>query len=144
MRGVNKVILVGRVGQDPEFKTMTSGDGLATFSMATGERWRDKNTNETKERTEWHNIKCWRRLAEIVRDYVKKGQPLYIEGKMRTEKWQDKEGVDKQRTVIEVTELQMLGSKNENNQSSSGKIDPSDDNQQPNDGPIDMDDDLPF
>lgn len=112
MKGINKVFLIGRVGQDPEFRTLPSGENFASFSLATSDRWRDKASGEMRERTEWHRLTCWGRTAEIVKDYVSKGLLLYIEGRLRNNKWQDKDGNERQRTEIDVQELQMLSPKN--------------------------------
>lgn len=111
MRGVNKVILLGHVGRDPETRYMPSGEAVSNFSVATTEKWKDKQTGADREATEWHNIVAFRRLAEIVAEYVKKGSPVYLEGKLKTRKWQDKEGRDRYTTEIVADELQMLGSK---------------------------------
>jgi single-strand DNA-binding protein len=110
-RGVNKVILVGNLGKDPETKYMPSGDCVCNFSIATTDSWKDKNSNEKVEKTEWHNIVIYRRLAEIAGEYLRKGSQVYIEGKLKTRKYQDKQGVDRYITEIEAREMQMLGSK---------------------------------
>ena len=107
---VNKVILVGRLGKDPETRYMTSGEAVTNATLATSENWKDKN-GEKQERTEWHNLVFYRRLAEIAGEYLKKGSQVYIEGKIQTRKWQDKEGKDRYTTEIVVNEMQMLGSK---------------------------------
>jgi len=107
---VNKVILVGRLGKDPETRYMTSGDAVTNCTMATSENWKDKS-GEKQERTEWHNLVFYRRLAEIAGEYLRKGSQVYIEGKIQTRKWQDKEGRDRYTTEIVVNEMQMLGSK---------------------------------
>lgn len=110
-RGVNKVILVGNCGKDPETKYMPSGGAVTNVSIATSESWKDKQTGETKERTEWHNIVFFNRLAEIVGEYVRKGSQIYIEGALRTRKWQDKSGQDRYTTEVVASEMQMLGSR---------------------------------
>jgi single-strand DNA-binding protein len=110
-RGVNKVILVGNLGKDPETKYMPSGDCVCNFSIATTDSWKDKNSNEKVEKTEWHNIVMYRRLAEIAGEYLRKGSQVYIEGKLKTRKYQDKQGVDRYITEIEAREMQMLGTK---------------------------------
>ena len=110
-RGVNKVILVGNLGKDPETKYMPSGDCVCNFSIATTDSWKDKNSNEKVEKTEWHNIVMYRRLAEIAGEYLRKGSQVYIEGKLKTGKYQDKQGVERYITEIEAREMQMLGSK---------------------------------
>ena len=109
MASVNKVILLGNLGADPEVRYMTNGDAVATIRLATTESWKDKNTGEKKEITEWHRVVFYRRLAEIVEKYLKKGSAVYIEGRIRTRKWQDKEGQERYTTEIEANEMQMLG-----------------------------------
>lgn len=110
---VNRVILVGRLGKDVETKFMTSGDAVANASLATSETWKDKN-GEKQEKTEWHSLVFYRRLAEIAGEYLKKGAQIYVEGKLQTRKWQDKEtGQDRYMTEIIVNEMKMLGSKKE-------------------------------
>ena len=109
MAAVNKVILVGNLGADPEVRYMPNGDAVANIRMATTESWKDKNTGEKKELTEWHRIVFYRRLAEIVDTYLKKGSAIYVEGRIRTRKWQDKEGQERYTTEIEANEMQMLG-----------------------------------
>jgi len=108
-RGVNKAIIVGNVGQDPEVRYMPSGSAVAEVSVATTEQWKDKNNGEKQERTEWHRITFFGRLAEIVGEYIKKGSQIYVEGSIRTEKWQDKQGNDRYTTKIIANEMQMLG-----------------------------------
>ncbi len=107
---VNKVILVGRLGKDPETRYMTNGEAVTNATLATSENWKDKN-GEKQEKTEWHNLVFYRRLAEIAGEYLKKGSQIYVEGKLQTRKWQDKEGKDRYTTEIIVNEMQMLGSK---------------------------------
>ncbi len=109
-RGVNKVILVGNLGRDPEVRYTPSGSAVANVTIATSESWKDKQTGENQERTEWHRVVFFNRLAEIVAEYVKKGSQIYIEGKLQTRKWQDKEtGADRYSTEIVANEMQMLG-----------------------------------
>ena len=108
-RGVNKVILIGNLGKDPETKYMPSGDCVCNFSLATTDSWKDRNSGETVEKTEWHNIVMFRRLAEIAGEYLRKGSQVYIEGKLKTRKWQDRDGNDRWTTEIEAREMQMLG-----------------------------------
>jgi single-strand DNA-binding protein len=108
-RGVNKAIIVGNVGQDPEIRYMPSGSAVAELSVATTEQWKDKSSGEKQERTEWHRITFYGRLAEIVGEYVRKGSQVYVEGSIRTEKWQDKQGNDRYTTKIIANEMQMLG-----------------------------------
>ena len=108
-RGVNKAIIVGNVGQDPEVRYMPSGSAVAEVSVATSEQWKDKQSGEKQERTEWHRVTFFGRLAEVVGEYVRKGSQIYIEGSIRTEKWQDKQGQDRYTTKIIANEMQMLG-----------------------------------
>ena len=111
MAAVNKVILVGNLGADPEVRYMTNGDAVANIRLATTESWKDKASGEKREMTEWHRVVFYRRLAEIVGQYLKKGSSVYVEGRIRTRKWQDKEGQERYTTEIEATEMQMLGSR---------------------------------
>jgi len=108
-RGINKVILVGNLGNDPETRYMPSGDAVTNISVATSESWKDKQTGEQKEKTEWHKVVMFRRLAEIAAEYLRKGSQVYIEGKLRTNKWQDRDGNDRYTTEIIADEMQMLG-----------------------------------
>jgi single-strand DNA-binding protein len=108
-RGINKVILVGNLGADPETRYMPSGGAVTNLSIATSESWKDKQTGEQKERTEWHKVAMFNRLAEIAAEYLRKGSQVYIEGKLRTRKWQDKDGNDRYTTEIIADEMQMLG-----------------------------------
>jgi single-strand DNA-binding protein len=111
-RGVNKVILVGNLGKDPETRYMPSGSAVTNLRIATSESWKDKTTGEQTERTEWHAVAMFGRLAEIAAEYLRKGSQVYIEGKLRTRKWQDKtSGQDRYTTEIIADEMQMLGSK---------------------------------
>lgn len=112
MASVNKVILVGNLGKDPEIRTLESGAVVANFSIATTESYKDRTTGERKENTEWHNIVMWRGLAEIAQKYLKKGNPVYLEGKLRTRSYQTKEGENRYITEIVVDEMVMLGSRN--------------------------------
>ena len=108
-RGVNKVIIVGNLGQDPEVKYMPSGQAVCNISVATTDSWNDKSTGEKQERTEWHRVVFFRRLAEIVGEYLRKGSQVYIEGRLQTRKWQDQSGADRYTTEIVANEMQMLG-----------------------------------
>lgn len=108
-RGINKVILVGTVGKDPENRSMPSGDAISNLSLATNEQWKDKATGEKKESTEWHRVVFFGKLAEIVGMYVRKGQMLYVEGSLRTRKWQGQDGQDRYSTEIVASDMQMLG-----------------------------------
>jgi single-strand DNA-binding protein len=110
-RGINKVILVGNCGKDPETRYMPSGGAVTNITLATSEGWKDKQTGEQKERTEWHNVVFFNRLAEIAGEYLRKGSQVYVEGSLRTRKWQDKNGQDRYTTEIVASEMQMLGSK---------------------------------
>ncbi|MGC7561298.1 single-stranded DNA-binding protein [Pasteurella sp. PK-2025] len=110
MAGVNKVIIVGNLGNDPEIRTMPNGEQVANISVATSESWIDKNTNERREVTEWHRIVFYRRQAEICGQYLKKGSKVYVEGRLKTRKWQDQNGQDRYTTEIQGDVLQMLGS----------------------------------
>jgi single-strand DNA-binding protein len=108
-RGVNKVILVGNLGRDPDVRYMPSGNAVANVTLATTGSWKDKQTGERQERTEWHNVVFYGRLAEIAGEYLKKGSQVYVEGSLRTRKWQDKNGNDRYTTEIIVGDMQMLG-----------------------------------
>jgi len=121
-RGVNKVILVGNVGQDPEMKYMPSGNAVTNISVATSETWKDKQTGQPQERTEWHRVVFFNRLGEIAGEYLRKGSKVYVEGSLRTRKWQDQSGQDRYTTEIVGSEMQMLDSRNEGgmNQSQGG------------------------
>lgn len=110
-KGVNKVILIGNLGQDPEVRYMPNGNAVANVSLATSESWKDKNTGETQEKTEWHRVVFFRRLAEIVGEYVKKGSKIYVEGRLQTRKWQDNNGQDRYTTEIVADQMQMLDSR---------------------------------
>jgi single-strand DNA-binding protein len=108
-RGINKVILIGNLGADPETRAMPSGTTVANLRVATSESWRDKQSGEQQERTEWHRVALFGRLAEIAGEYLRKGSQVYIEGSLRTRKWQDKQGNDRYSTEIVGNDLQMLG-----------------------------------
>ena len=108
-RGVNKVILVGNLGADPETRAMPSGASVANLRIATSESWRDKTSGEQQERTEWHRVALFGRLAEVASEYLRKGSQVYIEGSLRTRKWQDKQGNERYSTEIVANDLQMLG-----------------------------------
>jgi single-strand DNA-binding protein len=110
-RGVNKVILIGHLGQDPETKYMPSGGAVTNITLATSEGWKDKQSGEKQERTEWHRVVFFNKLAEIAGEYLKKGSQVYVEGSLRTRKWQDKNGQDRYTTEIVANEMQMLGGK---------------------------------
>lgn len=142
-RGVNKVIVVGNLGSDPDTRYMPSGSAVTNLSIATSETWKDKQSGEQKERTEWHKVAMFGRLAEIAAEYLRKGSQVYIEGKLRTRKWQDKDGKDRWTTEIVADEMQMLGGRsgsgapamNESRESTSAPPPAASD---------DFDDDIPF
>jgi len=108
MAGVNKVILIGNLGADPEVRHLQNGASVANFRIATSETYKDKTTGEKREQTEWHSIVAWRGLAEITEKYLRKGSKVYVEGKLRTRKWQDKDGVERYTTEIHADEMTML------------------------------------
>lgn len=110
-RGINKVILVGRLGQDPETRYTSSGSAVTNLRVATSESWKDKNTGEREERTEWHSAVMFGRLAEIGAEYLRKGSQVYLEGKLQTRKWQDRDGKDRWTTEIVVNDMQTLGAR---------------------------------
>jgi single-strand DNA-binding protein len=151
-RGVNKVIIVGTLGADPDTSYAPSGSAITKLSIATNESWKDKETGEQKEKTEWHRISMFGRLAEISAEYLRKGSQVYIEGKLATNKWQDKEGNDRWTTEIIANQMQMLGGRPTGNATSSksneNQQSPSNENQQsppePPAGTDDFDDDIPF
>ena len=144
-RGINKVILVGTLGADPKTSAMPSGSSVTNVSIATNESWKDKETGEQQDRTEWHRIAFFNRLAEIAAEYLKKGSQIYIEGKLRTRKWQDKDGSDRWTTEIIANELQMLGGRS----ASIGDVpeeqtNQSEENSSPSSSSEDFNDDIPF
>jgi len=110
-RGINKVIIVGNLGQDPEVRFMPNGGAVANFTVATSETWKDKQSGEQKEKTEWHRIVMYQRLAEIAGEYLKKGSKVYLEGRLQTRKWQNQQGADQYTTEIIVNDMQMLDSR---------------------------------
>ncbi len=110
-RGVNKVILVGNLGADPDVRTMNNGEQVANISIATSEVWNDRNTGDKREKTEWHRCVAYRKLAEIIGQYCRKGSKLYVEGRLETRKWQDRDGQDRYTTEIIINEMQMLDSR---------------------------------
>lgn len=148
MRGVNKVILVGTLGRDPESKTFPNGGSLCQFSIATSESWTDKNTGERREQTEWHRIVANNRLGEIAQQYLRKGSKVYIEGKLKTRQWTDQNGVERYTTEISANELQMLDSKPANDNQGQQQRQPAPSQNAgygaPRTPPADLDDDLPF
>ena len=145
-RGINKVILVGNLGADPETRYMPSGSAVTNIRVATTESWKDKDTGDQQERTEWHSVAFFGRLAEIVAEYLRKGSQVYIEGKLRTRKWQDKEGNDRWSTEVVANEMQMLGGRPGSNAPAQAPAPAAaqvgaDAPQPP---PGDLDDDIPF
>lgn len=112
-KGINKVILIGHLGNDPEIRSTASGAAVANITLATSESWKDKQSGERKEKTDWHRIVFFSRLAEIVGEYLKKGSLVYIEGRLQTRKWQDKSGQDRYTTEVVANQMQMLGKKDE-------------------------------
>lgn len=109
MASINKVILIGNLGADPEMRYTPGGDAVCTLRLATSDRWKDKESGEMRETTEWHRVVLFRRLAEVAHEFLKKGVPIYVEGRLRTRKWQDKEGRERFTTEIEGNEMKMLG-----------------------------------
>ena len=146
-RGINKVIIVGNLGGDPETRYMPSGSAVTNLTVATNESWKDKQTGEQKDRTEWHKVAMFNRLAEIAAEYLRKGSQVYIEGKLRTRKWQDKSGQDRWTTEIIADEMQMLGGRGGSGGGSapmSSGQDSGPPSTPPQAGPDDFDDDIPF
>ena len=152
-RGVNKVIIVGNLGQDPETRYMPSGAAVTNFTVATNESWKDKQTGEQKDRTEWHRVAMFNRLAEIAAEYLRKGSQVYIEGKLRTRKWQGQDGNDRYTTEIIADEMQMLGSRGDGGGGNfggskgggkGGRSQGGGGSAPPQPGPDDFDDDIPF
>ena len=159
MASVNKVIIVGNLGRDPEIRHLPSGDAVANIAVATTDKWKDKQTGEQKEQTEWHRVSFFGKLAEIVGQYLTKGSQIYIEGKLQTRKYTDKDGVEKFATEIRADSMQMLGSKGGNSEGNAPRQQSSAPQQrqaapqqrqaprqqpQHNGGFDDMEDDIPF
>jgi single-strand DNA-binding protein len=119
MAGINKVILVGRLGKDPEIRYTPDGTAVANFSIATSDEWKDKNSGEKKERTEWHRIVAWRRLGELCGEYLSKGRQVYVEGKIQTRSW-EQDGVTRYSTEIVATDIQFLGGRDSSDSSTGG------------------------
>ena len=144
-RGINKVILVGNLGQDPETRYMPSGGAVTNFTVATNESWKDKQSGEQKERTEWHKVAMFGRLAEIAAEYLRKGSQVYVEGRLQTRKWQDRDGNDRWTTEIVANEMQMLGSRGGSTSTTSDEWErkPATATQSSSPGD-DFDDDIPF
>lgn len=156
-KGVNKVILVGNLGKDPEVRYMPNGGAVASITLATSESWRDKQTGETKEKTEWHRVVLFGKLAEVAGEYLRKGSQIYIEGKLATRKWQDQSGQERYTTEIHVNvdgTMQMLGGRQEGNAQSGQRQSTQQRPQQQQanhsappastEPPMDFDDDIPF
>ena len=154
-RGINKVILIGNLGQDPESRTTPGGTTVTNIRIATSESWRDKQSGEMKEQTEWHTVVLWSRLGEIAAEYLKKGSQVYIEGRLQTRKWQDKTGNDRYTTEIVAGEMQMMGGRGGGgaNQETRDRRDPGADTPPqaaaaggaaPGGTAADFDDDIPF
>ena len=153
-RGINKVILVGNIGKDPETRYMPNGKAVTNFSVATSESWTDKQSGDKQERTEWHNVVLFEKLAEIAAEYLRKGSQVYIEGSLRTRKWQDKEGKDRYTTEIVGRDMQMLGGRSgaggasggesRSTGSGGGRAAPESSSAPPAAEEGDFDDDIPF
>jgi single-strand DNA-binding protein len=144
MASVNKVTLLGNLGADPEMRYMPNGDAVANLRIATTESWKDKQTGEKKEITEWHRVVFYRKLAEIVGQYLKKGASIYVEGRIRTRKWQGQDGQDRYTTEIEANEMQMLGGRRDGNSPpSQGPATPAAQNDRPAGGGS-LEEDIPF
>ncbi|MFQ5981988.1 MAG: single-stranded DNA-binding protein [Woeseiaceae bacterium] len=141
-RGVNKVIVIGNLGQDPDTRYMPSGSAVTNLRVATNESWKDKQTGEQKDRTEWHSVAMFGRLAEIAAEYLRKGSQVYIEGKLRTRKWQDRDGNDRYTTEIIADEMQMLGARSGAGAPAMSDSPPP--SAQPQPSGDDFDDDIPF
>ena len=133
MASLNKVILIGNLGNDPETRYTTAGDAVTSISLATTDEWRDKGSGEKRQQTEWHKIVFFKKLAEIVSQHLRKGSQVYVEGRIKTKKWTDKDGIERYMTQVEATEMKMLGKRErDNSQASQG-------------GAVaDLEDDIPF
>ncbi len=146
MAGINKAIIVGRLGKDPEMRYMPDGTAVANFSVATSEDWKDKATGEKKERTEWHRVVAFRKLGEICGEYLSKGKLVYVEGRIQTRAWDDKDGNKRYTTEIVASDMQMLGPKDEGSKKSSVEFDSGSKgggNFSRSEGPV-GEDDIPF
>lgn len=143
MASINKVILIGNVGKDPEIRYTPSGSAICNISLATTRSWKDKTSGDKQEETEWHRVVFYDRLAEVVGEYVKKGKPIYVEGRLKTRKWQNKEGQDVYTTEIIANEMQLLGGRDDSQQPSAPRPAPA---ARPaaKAGIADMDDDIPW
>ena len=143
MASLNKAILIGSLGRDPEVRFMPNGEAVCNFSIATSENWKDKQ-GQKQEKTEWHNIVMYRKLAEIAGEYLKKGAPVYIEGRIQTRKWQDKDGNDRYSTEIIADQMQMLGSKKDSESVTPQRQDPKANEPKQSGGFDDVSDDIPW
>ncbi|WP_342135170.1 single-stranded DNA-binding protein [Providencia rettgeri] len=148
-KGVNKVILIGHLGQDPEIRYMPAGGAVANLTLATSESWRDKQSGEMREKTEWHRVCIFGKLAEVAGEYLRKGSQVYIEGSLQTRKWQDQSGQDRYTTEVVVNiggSMQMLGGNGGNNQAGSQQPtrQPQQSQAPQNEPPMDFSDDIPF
>jgi len=142
MAGINKVIIIGRLGNDPEVRYTPSGAAVAKFSVATSEEWKDKNTGEKKERTEWHRITVWGKMGEICGEYLSKGRQVYVEGRLQTSSYDDKDGVKRYSTEIVASDVQFLGPKESGSGRAGGGAPPRE--SFGGQGPPPTDDDIPF
>jgi single-strand DNA-binding protein len=140
-RGINKVIAIGNLGQDPETRYLPSGAATTSFSIAVSENWTDKQTGEKKERTEWINVETWGKTAEACAEYLRKGAKVFIEGKLQTDSWEDSAGQKKYRTKVRASEVQFLDSRQGNTSGATSSPAPKPQQQQPQE---DFDDDIPF
>jgi len=149
MAGINRVFLIGRLGKDPEVRHTPDGTAVANFSIATSEEWKDKNSGEKRERTEWHRIVAWRRLGEICGEYLAKGRQVYIEGRIQTREWEDKEGSKRYTTEIIASQVQFLGDRQDSQRREEPTAAPAPNPMsQPESNPMSqpgpVDDDIPF
>jgi single-strand DNA-binding protein len=142
MAGINKVIIIGRLGNDPEVRYTPSGAAVARFSVATSEEWKDKNSGEKKERTEWHRVTAWGKLGEICGEYLSKGRQVYVEGRLQTSSYDDKDGVKRYSTEIVASDVQFLGSRESGGGRPGGGAPPRESGG--GQGPPPADDDIPF
>ena len=147
-KGINKAILIGNLGADPESRHMPSGGAVTNLRIATAESWKDKQSGDKKEKTEWHSVVCFGRLAEIAAEYLSKGRQVYVEGRIQARKWQDKEGNDRYTTEIVASELQMLGGRDDGHKGATTDSQRSQRAPQPPGGgggaPDDFPEDVPF
>jgi single-strand DNA-binding protein len=151
-RGINKVILIGNLGRDPQTRYTQGGAAVTNFSVATSESWKDRQSGEQQERTEWHNVVCFARLGEVAGEYLRKGSKVYIEGRLQTRKWQDKDGNDRYTTEIIANDMQMLDSRGGGDADTAprggerrpARPEPSYDASATSDFADDIDDDIPF